>query len=262
MFPSPRSGHCCPVSRKRPRSQRVLSMTVVCLTEDCPSARLTWAAGFLREKMAEAAARRSGPGRPRRQGHRHRLRLTEDCPLLVTASHRATNPETGQLPAEITDRVGRSRRAAAAPSGARVYTFADDPSTSPGRTRPARRTGLDLYPPTFAPCLLGCPGTGRQNPVLTSLRLAGLRYSSACHSVSVTQVFKKLPLSSGLLIRWFGVQVPGGAPGLAWGFITPGHFYVSVSSPWLLRGCSRARTLQSGSCQKRPNPAPTSPRIG
>lgn len=34
-----------------------------------------------------------------------------------------------------------------------------------------------------------------------SLRLAGLRYSSACHSIPVTQVFKKVPLNSGLLIR-------------------------------------------------------------
>lgn len=29
-------------------------------------------------------------------------------------------------------------------------------------------------------------------------------------------------------------------------------FFVSVLSPWLLRGCSRARTQQSGACQKRP----------
>ncbi len=57
---------------------------------------------------------------------------------------------------------------------------------------------------------------------------------------------------SGLLIRGFGVQVPGGAPGLTWGFITPGHFYMSVLSPCLLRVCSRARTPQSGTCQKRP----------
>jgi hypothetical protein len=31
-----------------------------------------------------------------------------------------------------------------------------------------------------------------------------------------------------------------GAPVLTWGFIAPGHFFVSVLSPWLLRGCSRA----------------------
>jgi hypothetical protein len=32
---------------------------------------------------------------------------------------------------------------------------------------------------------------------------------------------------SGLLICGFGVQVPGGAPVLTWGFIVPGHFFVS-----------------------------------
>jgi hypothetical protein len=58
-----------------------------------------------------------------------------------------------------------------------------------------------------------------------SLCLAGLRYSSACHVIPVTQVFKKVALSSGLLIRGFGVQVPGGAPPvLTWGF-TPRSFF-------------------------------------
>ena len=71
--------------------------------------------------------------------------------------------------------------------------------------------GLDLCTPMFAPCLLACPSTGRQDPVLTSLRLAGLRYSSVCHSIPATQVFKKVPLSSELLICGFGVRVPGGA---------------------------------------------------
>src|SRR6266700_4973308 len=55
-----------------------------------------------------------------------------------------------------------------------------------------------------------------------SLRLAGLRYSSACHSISVTQVFKKVSLSSGLLIRGFGVQIPGGAPVLTWAYARSG----------------------------------------
>src|SRR5262249_24704787 len=107
----------------------------------------------------------------------------------------------------------------------------------------------------FAPCLLGRPGTGRQDAVLTSLRLAGLRYSSACHSIPVTQVFKKPSLSSGLLIRGFGVQVPGGAPGVTWGFTTPGHFlcarFVPVVARWLpartdpaIRGLSK--TAPSG----------------
>jgi hypothetical protein len=58
--------------------------------------------------------------------------------------------------------------------------------------------------------------------------------------------------SSGLLIRGFGVQVPGGAPVLTWGFTAPGHFFGSVLSPWLLRGCSRARTQQSGLVKNGP----------
>jgi hypothetical protein len=55
---------------------------------------------------------------------------------------------------------------------------------------------------------------------------------------------------SGLLIRGFGVQVPGGAPGLTWGFTTPGPFFrvrfVHMFAPCLLgrtdpaiRGLSR-----------------------
>lgn len=67
-------------------------------------------------------------------------------------------------------------------------------------TRTLDHGGLDLYTPMFAPCLLRRPGTGRQNTVLTPLPLAWLRCSSACHSIPVTQVFKKVSLSSGLLI--------------------------------------------------------------
>lgn len=52
-----------------------------------------------------------------------------------------------------------------------------------------RPIGLDLCGPVLAPCLLGCAGTGRQGPALTPLCLAALRYSSARHSIPVTQVF-------------------------------------------------------------------------
>jgi hypothetical protein len=51
----------------------------------------------------------------------------------------------------------------------------------------------------------------------------------------------KMRTKQRLLIRGFGVQVPGAAPVLTWGFIAPGRFFVSVLSSWLLRGCSRAR---------------------
>jgi len=62
--------------------------------------------------------------------------------------------------------------------------------------------------------------------------------------------------SSGLLIRGFGVQVPGGAPGLTWGFTTPGRFlcvrFVHLVAPWLL-----ARTDPAiRACRKRPHSAP------
>ena len=58
--------------------------------------------------------------------------------------------------------------------------------------------------------------------------------------------------SSGLLISGLGVQVPGGAPALTWGFTAPGHFlcvrFVPVVAPWLL-----ARTDPAiRACQKRP----------
>src|SRR5690349_10095724 len=68
----------------------------------------------------------------------------------------------------------------------RTYTFARDTHSLP--RRPPRRhlhNGLDLSPSMFAPCLLGCPGTP-------------------------------------LLIRGFGVRVPGGAPVLTWSYVTPG----------------------------------------
>jgi hypothetical protein len=111
----------------------------------------------------------------------------------------------------------------------------------------------------FAPCLLGRPGTGRQGPVLMSLRLAGLRYSSACHSISVTQVFKKALPSSGLLIRGFGVQVPGGAPDLTWGFTVPGHFFrvrfVHMFAPCLLARTDPAIRGLSKTARPVPNAA-------
>jgi hypothetical protein len=144
----------------------------------------------------------------------------------------------------------RSRTVSAAPGGLRLHLAVPEPIHLPticvpllAGPRPARHSGLDLCPPMFAPRLPGHPGTGRQNPVLTSLRLAGLRYSSACPSIPVTLVFRKAPLSSGLLIRGFGVQVPGGAPGLTWGFTTPGHFlcvcFVRLCAPRVLGGRER-----------------------
>jgi len=62
------------------------------------------------------------------------------------------------LPARITDRVGRFRRTRARLTCIGVpgiYTFTGHGPDTLGHG------GLDLCTPMFAPCLLGCPGTGR-----------------------------------------------------------------------------------------------------
>jgi len=71
-------------------------------------------------------------------------------------------------PAPVTRQPPHFHRTPGAASTYRVadtYTF----------TGSGHGSGLDLSVPMFAPCLLGCPGTGRQNAVRTSLRLAGHR---------------------------------------------------------------------------------------
>jgi hypothetical protein len=180
-------------------------------------------------------------------------------PGTSPASHVRDNPEAvipGQilaLPAEITNRVepllpdsGRSHHRHAAGS----YTISGSGPCS----------GLDLSAPMFAPCLLGCPGTGRQDAALTSLRLAGLRYSSACHSTSVTQVFKKASLSSGLLIPWFGLYVRYDIPVPTWDFVIFRSLSDSRFVPCLLRACSRVFGPVLRGCQIRPDwPRPVGP---
>jgi hypothetical protein len=59
--------------------------------------------------------------------------------------------------------------------------------------------------------------------------------------------------SSGLLIRGFGVQVPGGAPVLTWGFTTSGHFYAPGLSRFPGPACSLlARLSDVGAGADRP----------
>jgi hypothetical protein len=64
--------------------------------------------------------------------------------------------------------------------------------------------------------------------------------------------------SSGLLIRGFGVQVPGGAPVLTWGFIAPGHFlcvrFVPMFAPCLLACTDRAIRGLSKTAHPAPDP--------
>jgi 2-(1,2-epoxy-1,2-dihydrophenyl)acetyl-CoA isomerase len=68
-----------------------------------------------------------------------------------------------------------------------------------------------------------------------------------------------LDLAEELLIRGFGVQVPGGAPVLTWGFTTPGY----SSCPFCPHVCSmfaRAHGPSNPGLVKTPGPAP--PQIG
>ena len=67
-------------------------------------------------------------------------------------------------------------------------------------------------------------------------------------------------LVSGLLIRGFGVQVPGGAPVLTWGFIKLGHLFVSVLSSCLLGRTDPAIRRLSKTARPAPD-AGHSPRI-
>jgi hypothetical protein len=65
----------------------------------------------------------------------------------------------------------------------------------------------------------------RNGPAVTGTsrhRLPGLPYSPAGNSLSRYQAAFPNPCSSRLLIRGFGVQVPGGAPVLTWGFTHSG----------------------------------------
>ncbi len=70
-----------------------------------------------------------------------------------------------------------------------------------------------------APCLLGCRGTARYRPAPHGTRSRGLPYSPARRSMGRHHAPLAQWQSSRLLIRGFGVQVPGGAPVLTWGYI-------------------------------------------
>jgi hypothetical protein len=63
--------------------------------------------------------------------------------------------------------------------------------------------------------------------------------------------------SSGLLIRGFGVQVPGGASVLAWGFTAPGRFFrvrfVHIFAPWLLARTDPAIRVLSKTARSAPD---------
>ena len=129
---------------------------------------------------------RSASRRPDPAADISALLSTSQLPQTVFTgiAYRAPHTRIGALPARIANRIGRFRWI---PGAASTYHVAG----SYTRTGSDPCSGLDLSAPMFAPCLLVRPGTGRQDTVLTSLRLAGLRHSCARHSIPVTQVFKK-----------------------------------------------------------------------
>ena len=163
-------------------------------------------------------------------------------------------------PARVCQQESRSVSTAHAGPGPQTapdaYTFADDAprpaptasSTSPTQwSRPIRIDVCSMFArmPRYGLALSGTCSAAR-------MRATGQNGSSrhvlALYDSSSRRINEQ---SSGLLIRGFGVQVPGGAPVLTWVFINPGHLFVSGLSSCLLHVCSGARTQRSGACQKR-----------
>jgi hypothetical protein len=85
---------------------------------------------------------------------------------------------------------------------------------------------------------------------VTSARGVAVQLRMSQHSRDSS--FQKSASEQRILIRGFGVQVPGGAPGLTWGFTTPGHFlcvrFVHMFAPCLLGGRERGagRLVKNG----------------
>jgi hypothetical protein len=150
--------------------------------------------------------------------------------------------ESRSLSAALTGRGSQVSRCAVPDA----YTFAADArGLFRLRLRRPRYDGLDQCASVFAPCLLGCPGTPRQHPV--SAAPCGYRATaqngSSRRVLALSDISSKIRIEcrSELLIREFGVRVPGGAPVLTWGFTTPGRFswllFVPVFGPCLLPAC-------------------------
>jgi hypothetical protein len=187
--------------------------------------------------------------------------------------------QTRALPAGITNRVGRSRRTSMTPNILRhaghLYLWRRWLGLSASglrRPRPwwSRPIGTDgcsmvarmpryVLAPTGIRSAPQIPAIGQND---SSRQVLALFDSSSRRTIECR---------SGLLIRGFGVQVPGGAPVLTWGFIAPGHFFcvrfVHLVAPWLLartdpailwgvRSAPVASGLQfAGSAGVRRNPA-------
>jgi len=66
----------------------------------------------------------------------------------------------------------------------------------------------------FARCLLVCPGTTRQQPARVGREPRGSPHRPALTGIESADLIPE----QRLLIRGFGVRVPGGAPILTWGY--------------------------------------------
>jgi hypothetical protein len=161
----------------------------------------------------------------------------------------ASGPSPG-LPAGITKRVDTSCRLGpqTAPD---AYTFADDvprpvptaSSTSPTQwSRPIRIDVCSMFArmPRYGPAQPGIRSA-------TRMRATGQNGSSRHMLVLFSSSSRRInEYSSGLLIRRFGVQVPGGAPVMTWGFISPGLLVRPVCLDLIL-GPAGLRLLRDGS---------------
>ncbi len=97
-----------------------------------------------------------------------------DDALLLKAGKPRLDSVTGQ-PGLVGERDRGRRRSqrGAAPTEDRLTGVRAGRAPLTGAGGTVRDSGLDLLAFVSAPCLLGRPGTGRQDAVLTSLRLAG-----------------------------------------------------------------------------------------
>ena len=99
---------------------------------------------------------------------------------------------------------------------------------------------MPRYPPTTS-------GTRSAAPMRATGQNGSSRHVLALFDSSSRRINEQ---SSGLLIRGFGVQVPGGAPGLTWGFTAPGHFLCARFVP-IFRACwLRARSRVPGQLRR------------
>ena len=142
-----------------------------------------------------------------------------------------------------------------------AYTFADDaprPVPTPSSTsstqwsRPIRIDVCSMFArmPRYAPTASGIRSESR---IPETGQNGSSRHVLALLSISSRRITKH---SSGLLIRGFGVQVPGGAPVLTWGFINPGLPFTPGLSPF----CSRARSVLARRSDGGPTVACQKPR--